>query len=373
MQIAPKTMTCYMTDRLSESLRNRANTIAEIAVTLPLTDRQASVLHSISENLVRQADRFESPVAELEEDALDVELKSARRLSSVRRRQEVFLPSWAESCTALPNCLLRSSFWSAGSSSREARGSVVDADTASDVPSHNSEFQGVRVTFSGERLGWFDRRVLAVCIDHYREGRPLSAGARDENDWIELSFFQFATRMGVQYSPSGHIATENSLRRLSSTSLSVKNSTHTHEIFQLLEVSFGEEGEPGLERRASDRLRFRILAPWANLYGRFGWTAVPHTAMNMGRGLKTWITCFYASHSAPFPLDVSTLHRLSGSSLAAGAFLANVRTILEDLKTSKDEAVAAESFHIAKTKKTRVGVTAYSVTVSLRRWGKKKK
>jgi len=372
VQIAPLTMTRNMTDRRSESLRKRANTVSEIALASPLTDRQAGVLYSVSRNLARQADRFESPVAELAEDALDVELKNARRLSSVRRRHEVFLPSWAESCTALPNCLLRSSFWSASSSSKEARGSVVDADMASDVSSHNSEFQGVRVTFSGERLGWFDRRVLAVCIDQYREGRPLSAGARGEKDWIEMSFFQFATRMGVQYSPSGHIATKNSLRRLSSTSLSVKNSTHTHEIFQFLEVSFGEEGGPCLERRASDRLRFRILAPLANLYGSFGWTAVPHSAMNIGRGLKTWIACFYASHSAPFPLDVSTLHRLSGSSLAAGAFLANVRTILEDLKTSKDEAVAVESFHIAKTKKTRVGVTANSVTVSLKKWGKKK-
>jgi hypothetical protein len=77
---------------------------------------------------------------------------------------------------------------------------------------------------------------------------------------------------------------------------------------------------------------FRILEPFADLYGTARWTAVPHEALDAGKGMKSWVATFYSTHRVPRPLKFSTLQELTGSTAMPSKFKFQFKTALEALK-----------------------------------------
>lgn len=348
-----------MTSSRSTFLQSRAETLKNIAGTKEVTDKDVETLISLACNIEKKAKEIDGPIYDLNEDALDSALFEARRFSSVRRGPDVHLPYWHENCSALPNCLLRSPFFSSSAGVADSSSANTASQEESTSTPRSFEYQKLRVTVTGETLGWFDRRVLAVCVDQYRETKPLSNGGEDSDDWIELSFFQLATRMGVQYSKSGHSAMSKSLHRLSTTSLMITSQSRSFKINQFIQVVF-EKTDNEDEYRSKSRLKFRVLSCWANLYGHKMWTAVPHSVLDAGRGLKSWVVCFYSTHSKPHLLKVDRLRELSGSKQERGVFLTNLKKVLSELEKA---SLVVKSFEFDKTKKIRVGGNAPSVKV----------
>lgn len=290
----------------------------------------------------RRAREVAAPVLELSPDASAVEVRVARQRRAVRRGKDVFLPSWRDAATALPNAFLRSALFSASSNNREA---LFEEPIAT---------QGdVVVTLTGHQLCDYDRRVFAACLNHYRDDRPLSPD--DSPVWVTLSFYQFAQDLGIAYGANVHVAIRSSLVRLAAAHLRVRISRRDIPLPKLIDVAFDEVGA-GI---GSDRVAFRIFESMANLFGPAEWSAVPQPALTDYSGLAAWLASFYSTHAKPYPLKVADIYRYTGVTCAVREFRRMLKTALQKLQ--REEAnpdLRIASFHLTKDE----------LTVHLARW-----
>lgn len=291
-----------------------------------------------------------APVLELAANATPTEVRVARQRRAVRRGKDVFLPSWKDATVALPNALLRSALFSAGSHSREA---LFEAPIAA---------QGdVVLTLTGHQLCDYDRRVFAACLNHYRDDRPLSPD--DAPAWVTLSFYQFAQDLGTAYGAKVHKAIRDSLIRLSAAHLRVRIHRRDIPLPRLIDVAF-DDGYAGLASndcllRGSDRVAFRIFESMANLFGPADWSAVPQPALTGYAGLAAWLASFYSTHARPYPLKVTDLYQYSGVTCELREFRRMLTTALGKLQCeSTNPGVRVTGFVLTKD----------DLTVHLARW-----
>nr|WP_253252163.1 plasmid replication initiator TrfA [Comamonas thiooxydans] len=341
--------------QLSLDLREQANAVASL-VAESSPDKAALVAagsHSLALAARRAAARAkaeEHPILDLEPTATPAAVRAARIRRAVRRGRDVFLPSWSDFAVGLPNALLRSSLWSAGDG----------ADTWMESQEIAALGQDVCVLYTGKQLTQYDRRVLAACLEYYKEDKPLSPGG--SSAWVCLSFYQFAQGMGLAYTLNTHKALRASLTRLEAAALRVRTGQLELPVPRLLEVAFddGYQTKPDNELKGSDQIAFRVLEQIATLYGPNAWSAVPKPALEL-KGLKAWISGFYATHSCARQLPFKTLQELSGMTCRPNDFRACVTRALDSLKNPKTPAeMQVSDYRISKDKK--------SITVSFTRW-----
>lgn len=280
--------------------------------------------------------------------ASKAEVKVVRQRRSVKYGKDVYLPSWRDATVGLPNSLVRSAVFSA----IKPGASLVNEPIAA---------QGnVVLTMTGPQLGAYDRRVFAVCLNHYREDRPL-AGA--DGTWVQLSYWQFANLLQVAYSSTVHIAIRDSLLRLHAATLRIKIGRTDLPVPRLIEVAF-DDGFNFAETKdehlkASDIISFRILDSMAMLFGPKDWSAVSESALHEYSGLTAWLTSFYSTHSTDCELNISDLHEQSGSTCKNPEFRRRLRDSLAKLQQPDvDDEIRVAAY--VMTKKT--------LTVYLARW-----
>jgi len=301
---------------------------------------ERKALFQAAEDARKKAAREAQPILVLPPLATPSEVKSARRLCAVRRDNEVFLPMWQNLRTSMPNLLLRSSLWSARTMrhsppENDSLSSSVEGANATTKASPISSLDNAVLINRGPALGSYDRRVFAGCLDYYRGDRPLTCEA-DEASYIEVSYFKFIASLGSAYSADGRKALRASLERLSAMSLHVRHLGVELQLPRILEVSFADAESRHEEKlKSSDLFYFRVREDFAKLYGRAKWTAVPHDALNAGAGLKSWLACFYATHSKPFPLELATLQKLAGSEVPMWKFRSQLKTALNEMKSAE--------------------------------------
>lgn len=269
------------------------------------------------------------PVVELGELATPAELRNARRSRAVRQGADVFLPIWQDLYTAMPNLLLRSALWSVRSAKdvrEEAERYSIDVDDRPETSVVPSLANSVIIN-RGPGLGAFDRRVFAACLDYYRDERPLSPDGSHAG--VEVSFYKFITGHGGSYHLDSHRALRFSLERLAAMSLHVNHGGLELQLPRILEVSFADGKARRDEPLASDLIFFKVNERFASLYGSSKWSAVSHDALNAGIGLKSWLACYYSTHSKPFETRLEDLHLLSGSTAPFRKFKFQLRQALE--------------------------------------------
>ncbi|HDR9103651.1 hypothetical protein [Paraburkholderia sp. A3RO-2L] len=292
----------------------------------------------------RAAAESTHPVLELSENATPSEVRVARQRRAVRRGNDVYLPSWKDATVGLPNALLRSALFSAGSVSDKA---LFEAPIAA---------QGdVVLTLTGHQLCDYDRRVFAACLNHYRDDRPLSAD--DSSPWVGLSFYQFAQELGSTYGAKVHKAIRSSLVRLSAAHLRVRVNRRDIPLPRLLEVTFSDGYSGNVPEDChllgSDQVAFRIFESMANLFGPAQWSAVPQPALTGYAGLAAWLASFYTTHSKPYPIKLTDLYAYSGVTCEMREFRRMLKTALEKLHRADASAdVRVERFELTKDELT---------------------
>jgi hypothetical protein len=333
-------------------LRELANLTAQAALTAA-PERQMTVLDA-AERLDRFADCLERrakkdltepAVAELPSDATAEEVHHARRRQATRRGSEVYLPGWSAMARALPNAFLRSALFSAGRRVQADNARVLSGESAILVAGKEiASLRNMTLTFSGYELCQFDRLVYATCLDYYR-GAPLCP---EENPrYVRTTFYEFAHRMGNEYSVKAHRSIRASLLRLSFAQMRLRYNRMNIEVPKLLSVTF-EDGEPGEDFKGSDALLLRVTTSVAELFGPGAWTAVDTEAAGYD-GLRGWLANFYAGHSRSQWLRVERLYHLSGYESHMRNFKASLIRALEKLKDPQTPACSRVAhYHFSK-------------------------
>lgn len=344
--------------RAADHLTSQASVVAEAALSANDTLSQdrlfsaANTLDRLARATARKSSEAkENPVATLTEDASDSEIRKARQRRAVRCGQDVYLPSWTDATVGLPNALLRSALFASAS---ESPGFLKEAKIAS---------QGDTVlTFTGEGLISYDRKVFAVCLDHYRDDRPLSPG--EDSPWVRTTYYQFASALDLRYGPGVHRAIRASLMRLNHANLRARVNRLSVPLPRLIEVAFDEgymdESTPDDQLKASDHIVFRVTERMAELFGPTDWSAVPKIALTDFAGLTSWLAAFYSTHKAPCELQVDILYARTGVTCSKAEFRRMLKKALTKLQEAPQE-VRVERFAITKT----------AVWVSMARWSYK--
>lgn len=302
-----------------DAIRAEALVVVSIAEDLPMhsTERQKAL--SGARRLEAQATRMEgredAQLLVLPDTATPAEVKAARVHRAVRRGDDVFLPSWSDAVTALPNTFLRSALFGAGKGGEYVRDKELVAQDS------------VTLRYTGETLTQYDQRIYAACLDAYRGDRPLS---RTENGtWIRRTFYEFAKEAIGQHSPGVYKSLRAALLRLASGNLRVRVGRLDVPIPKLVEVAFSD-GIAEDNVLGSDEIAFRVTEQVANLFGLHQWSKVDGQIARF-RGLASWLASFYSSHSAPHPVPLETLYRRSASGGDLSDFKRNLQNALTKL------------------------------------------
>jgi hypothetical protein len=337
-------------------LRERAAVFAVTAEGAPITQANQLVLVKAAESALQAAVRAESPILDIGENATQSEVRDARRRRSVRRGRDVFLPSWRDLCTGLPNALLRSALWSATSVGVTVPTSEV-ATVNVDLPAHGD----ARLIAFGPRLGSYDRRVFAVCLDLYRE-RPLSSEHTDGA--VEVSYYAFLRMMNVTYNADSHSSVRASLKRLSALSLHIRSRGFELQLPRLVEVSFADRVASEDRLLGSDRIYVRVMESIATMFGPGSWTSIPQAALKAGKGLQSWLASYYQTHSGPYAVKLTKLYALTGSTCEMPKFKHQLKAALNALS----DRLVPEEIRVSN-----VEWGIQEVTVHLTRWSCQKR
>ncbi|WP_374483441.1 hypothetical protein [Zoogloea sp.] len=344
-----------------KSCREEAAAIREGALLCPddairvRANKGADRLESLAASEERKRKANEGGVLVLAEDATNQTVSRERSRQAVRRGRDVYLPLRREGAVLLPNILLRSALFSANNNAGEE---LVNEPIA-------SLGQKNELTFTGPRLGCYDRRVLAACLQYYGAGVPLCPEG-GEGQWIKVTFWELARSIRCSYGTTVHIAIRNSLKRLHKAQLRARFDGWGIPQLRLLEVAF-DDGEDGLENstrspKGSDVVAFRIGASMAKLFGLNVWTAVNLSVAHDYSGLASWLANFYSTHAKPYTLTLSYLYELCGVVCSLPEFKRRLKNALTRLQ--KDDVPDG----------CRVGcfeLDNESLTVTLVRWGSK--
>ncbi len=170
--------------RAQAAAARRAADASHDVTTRDLACAAAATLDSVANGQLRRIEADDEPILVLPENASTAEMRQARLRRSVRRGDDLYLPSWREAAVGMPNVLLRSALFAAAETCDTP---LMDAEIAS---------QGdVSLKMTGHRLGDYDRRVFAVCLSQYRTDLPLSHDG--EPSWVRTTFWQFAKGLNV--------------------------------------------------------------------------------------------------------------------------------------------------------------------------------
>ncbi|WP_147240603.1 hypothetical protein [Mitsuaria sp. TWR114] len=183
----------------------------------------------------------------------------------------------------------------------------------------------------GPRLGAFDRRVYAASVELFRHMPVETDGTQVR---LATTVHNLVGRLvgresGVQYNAASRDAVRESLQRLRGTSVRLVSVAVSVEVPRLLDWEETSQG-----------LAIALPRPTHLLFGLKSWWGIPDQALSARvSGLKAWLVAFYSTHSEPYPIQVETLHRLSGFPGSLPRFRDKLGLALKGLS---DEAVPVE-------------------------------
>jgi len=285
------------------------------------------------------------------DNATSTELADARRRQSVKRGDDVFLPSWGGTTIALPYAFIRSALFSARRSIQTGNKTLL-TDCSPTLFEHKevATFSDLTLRLNGVDLCQFDRQVYATCLGFYGEV-PLASETGEER--IKTKFSEFAKRMGSKYSTRLHTSLCASLIRLSLTGVSMRFKGEDFAVSKLIFFDFKSDEDLSEKVKGSDVLSMCVTVAVAELFGPKLWTAVDKTVIGYD-GLKGWVANFYASHSGPQWLPLTTLYRMSGYGSTLNDFKKRLPQALEQLTDMATPNSCRVSSYSVTPEKTRI-------------------
>lgn len=280
--------------------------------------------------------KLKDGILHLPEGVLDEQLTTSRRAQAVVvGGSEFYLPLPKSGHLLLPSILLRCSFFrgkvEGGAATRRGSGELpclVRSDSlVFDLLPH---------------LGAQERNVLAACLSAYGE-RALGSGP---DDWVTLSLYQVAKKLGVSHSTRMNEGIMASLERLAAVRFHQVKASKTRVAIDFL-LQFQVDSVEG----SHHRVRIRVGQQLAYLFGLGQWVSVHPDVLRI-KGLAGWLACFYLTHSEPYPHDVSRLAVFAG---LTGTHKTNARKMKEALTslTADDvhPSVRVERFEFTEDQK----------------------
>jgi len=203
-------------------------------------------------------------------------------------RERVQLPLWPEPVRAVPNGFLRSALFGAIGKGRRR---FVKAEKLATL-------ENLNILLTGELFDQGDLDVYETIL-HVVRLQELGSQCR-------VTSYALLKIMGKTDTGKNRATLHERITRLRGNTVEIKQGRYTYLGGLIHEAAKDEEtGEWVIE--LNPRLRV-LFAP--DQFTQIAWAT--RRALD-GKQLAQWLHGFYASHAAPYPVKVETLHRLCGS------------------------------------------------------------
>ena len=200
----------------------------------------------------------------------------------------ITLPLWPDVVRGVPNAALRSALF--GAIKKGARAYLERQEI------HAQE--GIRIVYTGARLDQGDLDVWETVL-HIARVQALG-------DECQVTAYQLLKALGKTDTGINRTTLDRRLSRMKATGVDVKVGKFSYEGSLIDEVYRAEES-----REYVIRLNPKLRALFAaDQFTQIDWS-VRHTLD--GKPLAQWLHGYYASHAKPYPVNVATLLKLSGS------------------------------------------------------------
>ena len=213
------------------------------------------------------------------------------------------------------------------------------------------------ITLTGFQLNEYDKRVFAVCLEHYRDEQPLF-NQYNKSTWMQNSYWKFAKELHVEPGLNVYKAIRQSLLRLNAAHLRLRINRRDIPLPRLIDVAFDDSSATS-NIKGGDITSFRIDEAIASMFGKNEWTALDQTVLHSLSGLQAWIASFYSTHAKSFPLQISDLWRYSGAVCDLREFKRRLKNALTKLQ-NVDIPLCARIKHFE--------ISGTIITVHLARW-----
>ena len=201
------------------------------------------------------------------------------------------LPLWPDAVRAVPNGFLRSALFGAIAKGKRR---YIDGELL-------AALDGIEIRYTGQRLDQGDLDAWASVLHAVRQ--------QDLGGQCRVTSYALLKLMGKTDSGKNRTTLNKRITRLVASALTVKQGRYIY-IGSLIARAAKDEETQEWVIELDARLRPLFAA---DQFTQVEW-AVRH-ALD-GQPLAQWLHGFYASHAAPFPLKIETLHQLCGSQSA---------------------------------------------------------
>lgn len=200
----------------------------------------------------------------------------------------VRLPAWPDSVRGVPNGVLRSALF----------GAIKKGPRAYLERKEIHAQEGISIVYTGARLDQGDLDVWETVL---QIARTQALG-----DECRVTAYQLLMALGKTDTGINRTTLDRRLSRMKATGVDVNVGRYAYEGSLIDEVCRDKE-----TREYVIRLNPKLCALFgADQYTQIDWS-VRH-ALD-GKPLAQWLHGYYASHAKPFPVNVATLLKLSGS------------------------------------------------------------
>ncbi|MGQ5525551.1 plasmid replication initiator TrfA [Chitinimonas sp. PSY-7] len=219
----------------------------------------------------------------------------------------VQLPLWPEPVRAVPNGFLRSALFGAIAKGKRR---YIDGEQL-------AALDGIEIRYTGQRLDQGDLDVWESVL-HAVRLQELGSTCR-------VTSYALLKLMGKTDTGKNRATLNKRITRLVASALTVKQGRYSY-IGSLIAGAAKDEETQEWVIELDAKLRPLFAA---DQFTQVEW-AVRHKLD--GKPLAQWLHGFYASHAAPFPLKIETLHRLCGSEAGEmWKFAQTLRKALDDV------------------------------------------
>lgn len=224
----------------------------------------------------------------------------------------VQLPLWPEPARAVPNGFLRSALF--GAIKKGAR-RYMKAELVAAV-------DGIEIRYTGERLDQGDLDVWESVL-HAVRLQELGSQCR-------VTSYALLKLMGLTDTGKNRTTLHTRITRLVANALEVKHGRYSY-MGSLIAGAAKDDETQEWVIELNPKLRPLFAA---DQFTQVEW-GVRHALS--GKPLAQWLHGFYASHAAPFPLKIETLHRLCGSEAGEmWKFAQTLRKALDDVSKASE-------------------------------------
>ncbi len=228
---------------------------------------------------------------ELKEKLTEMQAKAAQKNTAKTVAKVVQLPLWPDVVRGVPNGVLRSALF--GAIKKGARRYMEGEKVAA--------LDGIEIRYTGQRL---DQGDLDVWESVLHVARLQEMGER-----CRFTAYSLLKLMGKTDAGSNRETLHKRLMRLKANAVEVQQGRYSY-AGSLIDDVYRDKDTHEYVLVLNPKLRPLFAA---DQFTQIEWT-VRHELD--GKPLAQWLHGFYASHAAPLPMKVETLHKLCGSEAA---------------------------------------------------------